>query len=371
MADVAQLAGVSLKTVSRVVNNVPTVDPAIAGRVYAAIAELGFRRNDMARNLRSHSTSATVGLLIEDIANPFYSTIAAAAAQTALSRQTMLIAASSEEDADRERRLLIDMCERRVDGLLVVPAGVDHTYLRAEIKMGTHVVFLDRPPTNLRADTVLIDNAQGARDAIVHLVGQGHERIGLLADSLGIYTMRERLSAAEAALEHADIRYHPHLVRDGLHDQDDIEAAVAEMLESAQPPTALFCLNNRLTLGALSALNRTASAIPIVGFDDFETAGLMPVPVTVVSYDAREIGRIGAELLFKRIDGDQSRPKTVVIPTRLVDRARGSAAERADRRAAEGSGQGEHRSGEWLSVGRQSLSRGRDVKRAVRPERAG
>jgi LacI family transcriptional regulator len=323
MTDVARVAGVSLKTVSRVVNNVPTVDPEMADRVFTAIAELGFRRNDMARNLRSRSTSATVGLLIEDLANPFYSSIAAAAAQAALSRETMLITASSEEDAERERWLLIEMCQRRVDGLLVVPAGVDHAYLRAEIEMGTHVVFLDRPPTNLRADTVLIDNAQGARDAIRHLVDQGHELIGVLADSLSIYTMRERLSAAEAALEQAGVRYHPHLVRDSLHDQADIEAAVIEMLDSAQPPTALFCLNNRLTLGALSALNHSGSDTVVVGFDDFETAGLMPIPLTVVSYDARELGRIGAELLFNRIDGDLSRPKTVVIPTHLVDRSAG------------------------------------------------
>lgn len=323
MTDVARMAGVSLKTVSRVVNNVPTVDQAMAERVFTAIAELGFRRNDVARNLRSHSTSATVGLLIEDIANPFYSAIAAAAAQAALSRETMLITASSEEDAERERRLLIEMCQRRVDGLLVVPAGADHAYLRAEIEMGTHVVFLDRPPTNLRADAVLIDNAQGARDAIRHLLDQGHEFIGLLADSLSIYTMRERLSAAEAALEQAGVRYHSHLVRDSLHDQADIEAAVIEMLDSAQPPTALFCLNNRLTLGALSAFSRFGRDTIVVGFDDFETAGLMPVPLTIVSYDAREIGRVGAELLFNRIDGDLSRPKTVVIPTHLVDRSAG------------------------------------------------
>lgn len=323
MEDVARVAGVSLKTVSRVVNGVPTVDQAIADRVFAAIAELGFRRNDLARNLRSHSTSATVGLLIEDIGNPFYSNIAAAAAQTALARNTMLITASSEEDADRERRLLIEMCQRRVDGLLVVPAGVDHAYLRAEIEMGTHVVFLDRPPTNLRADTVLIDNAQGARDGIGHLVAQGHDLIGVLSDSLSIYTMRERLAAAEAALEEAGVRYHPHLVRDGLHDHGDIVAAVLEMLDSAQPPTALFCLNNRLTLGALTALNRNGGTTAVVGFDDFETAGLMQVPLTVVSYDVRQIGAVGAELLFRRIDGDQSRPKTVVIPTHLVDRSAG------------------------------------------------
>src|SRR5262249_3930154 len=110
---------------------------------------------------------------------------------------------------------------------------------------------------------------------------------------------------------------------DGLHDQADIEAAVTEMLESAQPPTALFCLNNRLTLGALSALDRAGRDPEVVGFDDFEPAGLLPVPLTVGSYDAREIGRAGAGVLCERIDGDQSRPRTVVIPTRLVDRSAG------------------------------------------------
>ncbi|MEY9889377.1 LacI family transcriptional regulator [Catenulispora sp. MAP12-49] len=324
MADVARIAGVSLKTVSRVVNNVPTVDPQLVGKVNAAVAELGFRRNDMARNLRAGSSSATVGLLIEDLGNPFYAGIAAAAAQYALDRDTLLITASSEEDADRERKLLLELCERRVDGLLVVPAAdADHVYLRPEIERGTPIVFLDRPPRNLRADTVLIDNAAGARMAIEHLAAAGHTRIGVVSDWLSISTMAERLGAAEKALEQAGLPYRPDLIKYGVHTVADATAAVNAMLDGPEPPTAVFALNNRLVLGALSALGGRSAQVELVGFDDFETAVFVPWPLTVVSYDVREIGRIGAELLFNRIGGDRSRPKTVVVPTELVVRSAG------------------------------------------------
>lgn len=324
MADVARVAGVSLKTVSRVVNNVPTVDPHLVAKVNAAVAELGFRRNDMARNLRVGSRSATVGLLIGDLANPFYAGIAAAAAQYALDRDTLLITASSEEDPDRERKLLLELCERRVDGLLVVPAAdADHVYLRPEIERGTPIVFLDRPPRNLRADTVLIDNAGGARAAVERLVAAGHERIGVISDWLSISTMAERLSAAEKALELAGLPYRPDLVKYGLHTVPQASAAVNAMLAGPEPPTAIFALNNRLTVGALSALGSRAAQVELVGFDDFETAAFVPWPLTVVSYDGPEIGRIGARLLFDRIAGDRSRPKTVVLPTELVVRSAG------------------------------------------------
>lgn len=324
MADVARVAGVSLKTVSRVVNNVPTVDPQLVEQVNAAVAELGFRRNDMARNLRAGGSSATVGLLIEDLANPFYAGIAAAAAQYALDRDTLLITASSEEDVDRERKLLLELCARRVDGLLVVPAAdADHVYLRPEIERGTPIVFLDRPPRNLRADTVLIDNAAGARTGIEHLVAEGHTRIGVVADWLSISPMAERLGAAEKALEQAGLAYRPDLITSGVHTVRDATAAVTAMLDGPEPPTAVFALNNRLVLGALSAVRTRASEVELVGFDDFETATFVPWPLTVVSYDVREIGRIGAELLFNRIAGDRSRPKTVVVPTELIVRSAG------------------------------------------------
>jgi LacI family transcriptional regulator len=318
MVDVARHAGVSLKTVSRVVNNEPAVAQALVDRVLSAIAELGFRRNDIARNLRSGRLNATVGLLIEEIANPFYATIAAVAADIAADHQTLLMTASSEEDVERERTLLVELCQRRVDGLLVVPAGQDHSYLRREVEMGMSVVFLDRPPGELEADTVLLDNRGGTQAGVARLVAGGHTRIGILIDSLAVYTMRERLAGARDAL--ASVRYDERLIREHVKTPDDAARAVAEMLDRADPPTAFLCTNNRITVGALQELWRRGSDAALVGFDDFELSHLMPRPVTVIAYDTRELARTATELLFRRISGDQSRPETTVLPTRLVER---------------------------------------------------
>src|SRR5262245_20336558 len=203
MVDVAQRAGVSLKTVSRVVNGSPQVQADLAERVNQAIAELGFRRNHLASALRSGQQTATIGLVIEEIANPFYATIAAAVAEVSRAHDTLLITASSEEDPEREEVLLRELCARRVDGLVIVPAGYDHSFLRAEVDRGLPVVFLDRPAGGLVADTVLLDNRGGARSGVHRLLAAGHRRIAVLLDSVGVYTMRERLAGAHEALSAA------------------------------------------------------------------------------------------------------------------------------------------------------------------------
>jgi LacI family transcriptional regulator len=323
MVDVARVAGVSLKTVSRVINNAPNVQPELIERVLAAVAELGFRRNDIARNLRSGQTTATIGLVIEEIANPFYSTIASAVAEVASQHETLLITASSEEDPGREEQLLRDLCARRVDGLIVVPAGFDHAYLRPEVEMGLAVVFLDRPAGGLLADTVLLDNRGGARVAVERLVADGHRRVAILFDSVRVYTMRERLDGAREALAAAGLPYDPELVREGVKDPATAAAAVSAMLDAANPPTAFFGTNNRITVGILQELWRRRNDAALVGFDDFELAHLMPRPLSVVGYDTRALGLQAAELLFNRIAGDREWPRTVVLPTELLDRGLG------------------------------------------------
>ncbi|MEU4402974.1 LacI family DNA-binding transcriptional regulator [Streptosporangium sp. NPDC023963] len=320
MVDVATRAGVSLKTVSRVVNNAPHVQPELVERVLAAVAELGFRRNHLASSLRSGQTTATVGLLIEEIANPFYATIAGAAAEVARQHGTMLIIASSEEDPAREQQLLRDMCARRVDGLLVVPAGDDHSFMRAEVELGTPVVFLDRPAGGLLADTVLLDNRGGARAGVRRLVEAGHRRIAILLDSIGVYTMRERLDGAQDALGPAGAPYDTRLVRDGVRDPAAAARVVSELLDRPDPPTAFFSLNNRITLGVIEELHRRGSDAAVLGFDDFDMSSLVPYPLTVIAYDTRELARTAAELLFRRIGGERSWPRTVVLPTELVER---------------------------------------------------
>src|SRR2546423_7868348 len=207
MVDVARHAGVSLKTVSRVVNNEPAVAQALVDRVLSAIAELGFRRNDIARNLRSGRLNATVGLLIEEIANPFYATIASVAAEIAADHQTLLMTASSEEDVERERTLLVELCQRRVDGLLVVPAGQDHSYLRREVEMGMPLVFLDRPPGELLADTVLLDNRGGAQAGVAKLLAGGHTPAGISPTCTAGCTMRDQYHGHPAPPYSAQVRY--------------------------------------------------------------------------------------------------------------------------------------------------------------------
>jgi LacI family transcriptional regulator len=323
MRHVADQAGVSLKTVSRVINEEPGVAPDTADRVNAAIALLGFRRNDLARSLRRGTTSATLGLVIEDVANPFYSGIAQAVAEAASERGFMLIIGSCEEDAERERELILALLRRRVDALLLVPAGSDQHWLERELMPATPVVFLDRPPRGIAADTVLVDNAGGARAAVEHLLAHGHRRIACIADPAELFTAAERVAGYREALASAGIDHDAALLKIDARDAAHAEQLVHELLDLDDPPTAIFTGNNRHTVGALRALRGREHEIALVGFDDFELADLLAMPTTVIRHDASRIGAEAAALAFDRLDGSQAPPQRVVVETELVPRGSG------------------------------------------------
>jgi LacI family transcriptional regulator len=324
MRDVASTAGVSLKTVSRVVNGEAGVREDTAARVEAAIARLGFSRNDLARSLR-HGRANALGLVIEDVANPFYSVIVRSVEDAAHARSQILITGSCEEDPVRERELVLRLLRRWVDALLIVPAGSDHRYLLPEIGAGTPVVFLDRPPRGIDADTVLFDNVGGARQAIEHLLAHGHTRIAFVGDPPRLYTASERLEGYRAALREAGVEPRDELVSAGSHDAASAERAVRELLAlpADRRPTALFTANNRNTIGALRALTDSDDPIALVGFDDFELADMLPVPVTVVRHDPAEMGRIAADLAYARLDGEDALPRRHIIDCELVARGSG------------------------------------------------
>jgi LacI family transcriptional regulator len=324
MRDVASTAGVSLKTVSRVVNQEAGVKADTAARVEAAIARLGFARNDVARSLR-HGRANALGLVIEDVANPFYSAIARTVEDAAHARSHILITGSCEEDAERERELVLRLLRRSVDALLIVPAGGDHRYLLPEIGAGTPIVFLDRPPRGVEADTVLLDNEGGARAGTEHLVHHGHERIAFVGDPPTLYTAKERLAGYRAALTEAGLEPDDDLVATGSHDAAAAEQAVRDLLAlpERRRPTALFCANNRNTVGALRALRDAGDGVALVGFDDFELADMLAVPITVVRHDAAEMGRIGAALAYARLDGEEGLPQRRIIPCEVVARGSG------------------------------------------------
>ena len=320
MRDVAALAGVSLKTVSRVVNGATTVDADLAARVRRAAAQLNYRHNMTASNLRrGDRRSFMIGLMLEDVSNPYSSSVYRAVENVARERGVGLLAGSLDEDPVRERELASTLVARRVDGLIIVPAGRDHSYLRDEQEVGTAVVFVDRPPALLPADSVMADNRDGAIAAVRHLIGHGHRRIAFLGDLVSIATCQDRYSGYQEALRQAGLTEDPRIVRRDLH------TAAGELLTGPEPPSALFSAQNLITLGTVRALraigvqHRTA----LVGFDDVPLADMLDPPVTVVAQDVAAIGTLAAQILFRRIDGDVSEPRAHIVPTRLVARGSG------------------------------------------------
>jgi LacI family transcriptional regulator len=324
MRDVAAAAGVSIKTVSRALNDESGVQQETRARVHAAATELGFRRNDIAASLRRIGQSmATIGLLIEDVSNPFYAAVIRGVEEIARDHEYLLIAASSDEDAELERETLSAFLSRRVDGLIVVPAGGDHSYLAPDLARGTTVVFADRPARGVQADAVVVDNVRGAAEGVRHLIARGHRRIGYIGDLPGLYTARERYRGYTNALRSAKIRLDHALVRQGAHDVETAAGAAAELLALPDPPTAIFAGNNRATIGVLRQLRQHGRRIALVGFDDFELSDVLDPAVTVVACDARAVGRAAAERLFDRLAGDSGPASTIVLPTTLTARGSG------------------------------------------------
>jgi LacI family transcriptional regulator len=326
MVDVAALAGVGLKTVSRVVNLEPGVTPQMEARVRQAIAQLNYRRDANAATLRRLGRKTqTIGLVLEDVSNPFSSALHRAVEDTARERGVMVFAGSCDEDPQRERDLIGSLRDRRVDGIIVVPASHDHAYLYEERRAGTALVFVDRPAAYLEADTVVSDNAGGGRMATEHLLAHGHRRIGFLGDLLSITTAAERLRGYREALERVGVEIDERLVRTDLRNPDTAAAAVEEMLELPQPPTAFFTSQNLLTIGGLQALRQAGlqRRVALIGFDDVPLADMVEPGVSVVAQDPQALGRTAAELLFRRLDGDQTAAVHHVQPVSLIARGSG------------------------------------------------
>ncbi|TME10242.1 MAG: LacI family transcriptional regulator [Chloroflexi bacterium] len=326
MRDVAALAKVSIKTVSRVVNAEAGVSPSLVRRVMAAAERLDYRHNMTASSLRrSNGRSATIGVVLEDVANPFSSALHRSIEDVAVLRGVLVLAGSSDEDEEREQQLVSAFASRRVDGLIIQPSSHDHSYLQAERKAGTAVVFVDRPPSFLDADTVLTDNAAGVRRGVRHLVEHGHRRIGYLGDLHTIMTASERHRGYVEELAASRIELDESLVRLDLRGIEKAEQATLEMLGGPRPPTALFAGQNLVTIGAFRALRKLKlhQRIALIGFDDILLADLLEPGITVIAQDPTAIGRTAAEVLFRRLDGPPSPTEHHVVRTTMIKRGPG------------------------------------------------
>lgn len=322
MKDVASRAGVALKTVSRVVNGEPGVTPATATRVMDAIEDLGFRRNESARLLRTGRTSA-LGFIADDFSDCDTARLCREIEDVALEHGMLLFTGSTDRKPQREQGLAMSLTARRVDGLIILPASGEHGYLAAEIEAGTATVFVLRPPTGVEADVVLVDERGGARRAVAHLIAHGHRRIGFLGGDPRQYRSRQLMHGYAAAMAEA-----------GLVAEDSWTTLTPHRLADS-PVTAVFCAGREHTTAALRALavpgagpGALSRPVAIVGFGDFDLADFVRPGLTVVTYDPAEVGRKAAELLFRRLDGGDypdtpTSSRRVEVPMRLITRGSG------------------------------------------------
>lgn len=304
LADVAEIAGVSIKTASRVLNDSINVAPETAERVRMAASEVGYRSNRIARELRGGTLSNLIGMVISDLANPFYAGLAAGAEHRLSEVGLDLIIATARDDAERERALINSLLERRVRGLVVVPSGEDYSYLNIERKRGYSFVFVDRPAAYLNTDTVLVDNQGGIAVCLDELLRQNCQKIAIIADTLNIWTAAERIEGfKKACLSRGVDQRDVHIVT-GIHTSEDAKAATHSLLGSISRIDGIIATNDLIAMGVGEVLHQEKSEIRVVSFDDFPSAEMFGI--NPLDHDPQRLGKIAAEVLLKRIENPTS-----------------------------------------------------------------
>jgi LacI family transcriptional regulator len=323
--DVAALAGVGTKTVSRVINDEANVSSETRARVERAVKSLNFKPNQGAGALRrGDRKTLTLGLLVDGVDNPFSALINRAVETAAYRRDTAVLAASSDNDPDRERIMVDAFTRRRVDGLILNTVTEDQGYLQSEREQGTPIVFVDRPPNGLLADAVITNNYEAAVEATRHLISNGHRHIAHLGDEPATSSARGRRRGFSDAMAEAGLADTAREVT-AVPSGQEAYAAVHGLLQLDHPPTAFFTSHYLLTLGAIRALHdlRLQGTVALIGFDDIVLADLVRPGITVMAQDPTRLGTLAAERLFARLDGDVSAVQTVVVPAKLIARGSG------------------------------------------------
>ena len=324
MLDVAALAGVSLKTVSRVINGEKGVSQELVERVQHAAEKLRYRHNLTASNLRSGHRTKSVALLVQDLSNDYSAKLLRVIDDMMREHKVVMFSASLDEEAERERQLVANFIARRVDGMLLMPATSSQAYLQSEMEAGFAVVVVDRVPRDLSADYVVVDNIDGARKATAHLIAHGHRRIAMIYDDPSIQTACDRRDGYLDMLRTSGIAIDDSLIHVARTEQA-ATAIVLKLFSSPDPPTALFTARNTITIGAVAALKtlKLQSSIALVGFDDIPMAALLNPGITMVVQDINQIGTLVAEMLLARLDGSQDHHRGIVLQTVLYPRGSG------------------------------------------------
>ena len=313
--EVAQLAGVSSATVSRVLAGKPHVRAEVRQRVLQAVKQLGYQPSRVARSLRVRS-SQIIGLIISDIQNPFFTALVRAVEDQAYAHQYAIFLCNSDENSHKEALYIDLMLAERVGGVILTPTRETDSPVAKLQEAGIPVVVVDRRIRDLELDTVVLDNIGAAQALVGHLIEQGHRHIGAILASPAITTGHERCQGYQLALQAAGLPLDAGLIRTGLPKEVLGYQFASELLDLPEPPTALFTGNNLLTIGALRAIHERQLHLPadlsLVAFDDMEWTSLISPRLTVVAQPTYAMGQAAAELILKRI-ADPNRPAEQIL----------------------------------------------------------
>lgn len=324
IVEVAERAKVSIATVSNVIRGTRRVSPKLEERVRAAIRELDYYPNEIARSLKVKQTRM-LGMIIPDITNPFFPEIIRGAEDTAFERGYFLVTANTDEQIGRERRIIGALRSYRVDGILLASApGKDASHIRSTMDAGISIVCLDRSVAGVKTDAVLLDNVRGGRECVRHLIQSGHSNIAIITGSLTLQTGRERLRGYEEALAEAGVEVDRKLIFEGDFRDESGYRLAKEMLRRRVRPTAVFVCNGVMTLGVLKAFEemgvRCPEDIALATFDDLAADHSFHPHLTAVVQPSYDIGSRAATILMDRIEGKLTGNPFVVriVPTLIV-----------------------------------------------------
>ncbi|MCS7201400.1 MAG: LacI family transcriptional regulator [Dictyoglomus sp.] len=325
MKDVAKLAGVSVSTVSHVINKTRHVEEETKKKVLSAIKELGYRPNIVARSLRKKTTH-TVGLIVSNITNLFYPEVVRGVEDTLLNYKYNLILCNSDENIDKEREYIEVLYSKQVDGIIITPSKSTETRKNLEIFISQNipVVLVDRRIKGIDTDVVLVDNISGTFLATEYLINLGHKRIGIITGPLDTTTGKERLEGYLQALDKNKIPRDDSLIKEGDFKRDGGYIKGKELLSLEDPPTAIISSNNLMTLGLISAIQELELKIPddlsVISFDDMEWFKYFSPSITAIYQPSYELGKNAGLLLLERLRRRRKKAKEVILPTKLIIR---------------------------------------------------
>ena len=325
--EVAKIAKVSTATVSRVLNNQANVKEDLRERVLDAVKQLDYHPSNIARSMRKQS-SRIIGIVIPDISNPFFTAVVRGIEDIALGKQYKVFLCNSDRNPEKDRMYIEVLAMERISGAIIVPYKEEN--LQPLIKLDIPFVFVNQTLPGLKADSVVLDNFKGAYEATRHLIDLGHTRIGLINAPKNRPAETQRYIGYQKALLDSGINIDPDLIVSGEFHAETAEQATNTLLEMPDPPTALFSLNNTMTIGTLKSVTKHNLRIPedisVIGFDDMPWLSFFTPPITVVQQPTYKIGTSAAELLFNRIES-QEKPainNLILTPELIVRNSTGA-----------------------------------------------